>query len=134
MGSLNEPRCSIRLRLTLATLQFRCIFTHSWSGGRLHVAKMVLWLCGPTDGNRSPKREATSPYARPVEARRSSGAVTRQFHFRLDIIWSYHPCSSIAQLGSNRVALSTAHRCHLTKGCSGRCTRGHVYPGSLRDL
>jgi hypothetical protein len=55
MGSLNEPRCSIGLRLTLATLQFGCIFTHSWSGGRLRVAKMVLWLCGPTDGNRSQK-------------------------------------------------------------------------------
>ena len=26
MGSLNEPRCSMRLRLTLAALQFRCIF------------------------------------------------------------------------------------------------------------
>jgi hypothetical protein len=46
MGSLNEPRCLIRLGLTLATLQFRCIFTHSWSGGRLRVAKMVLWLGG----------------------------------------------------------------------------------------
>jgi hypothetical protein len=61
-----------RLRLTLATLQFRCIFTHSWSGGRLRVAKMVLWLRGQRMGTGRPEGKP-HPLTRPVEARPVNG-------------------------------------------------------------
>ena len=78
MGSLNEPRYSIRLRLTLATLQFRCIFTHSWSGGRLRVAKMELWLCGPTDGEQVAQKGSHIPLSTSWKLGASTGVVTNR--------------------------------------------------------
>src|SRR5580704_6137663 len=69
MGSLNEPRCSIRLRLTLATLQFRCIFRIL---GQADAYASPKWSCGSTGQRMGTGRPEGKPHPlkHPVEARR----------------------------------------------------------------
>jgi hypothetical protein len=78
MGLLDEPRCSIRLRLTLATLQFRCIFTYSWSGGRLRVAKNGLVALRANGWERVAQKGSHIPLSTPWKLGPSTGVVTNR--------------------------------------------------------